>query len=84
MGLGPLSCITREQYFLYITPNFFLTDEDKLQQLARSEFITIHDTHWGIETFHRAIKQVCGICRFMVRDSHAIPHSYFLLTSSIC
>jgi len=32
----------------------------------------IFDTHWGIETFHRAIKQVCGICRFMFRDSYAI------------
>jgi len=55
----------------------YLPDEDKLQQLARSEFITIHDTHWGIETFHRAIKQVCGICRFMVRDSHAIKTHIF-------
>lgn len=55
----------------------YLPDEDKLQQIARSEFITIHDIHWGIETFHRAIKQVCGICRFMVRDSQAIKTHIF-------
>ncbi|MBE9247618.1 IS701 family transposase, partial [Dolichospermum sp. LEGE 00240] len=36
-----------------------------------------HDTHWGIESFHRAIKQVCGICRFMVRDSQAIKTHIF-------
>lgn len=55
----------------------YLPDEDKLQQIGRSEFITIHDIHWGIETFHRAIKQVCGICRFMVRDSQAIKTHIF-------
>lgn len=48
-----------------------------LQQITRSEFIKVHDTHWGIESFHRAIKQVCGICRFMVRDSHAIKTHIF-------
>ena len=30
-----------------------------------------------IENFHRAIKQVCGICRFMVRDSSAIKTHIF-------
>ena len=51
--------------------------KEVLQQITRSEFITIHDTHWGIESFHRAIKQLCGICRFMVRDSHAIKTHIF-------
>lgn len=51
--------------------------KEHLQQITRSTFITIHDTHWGIETFHRAIKQLCGICRFMVRDSYAIKTHIF-------
>lgn len=55
----------------------YLPDEEALKQVARSEFVTIHDTHWGIESFHRAIKQVCGICRFMVRDSNAIKTHIF-------
>ena len=38
----------------------YLPDSEKLQEISRQEFITIHDTHWGIEAFHRAIKQVCG------------------------
>ena len=38
----------------------YLPDSKKLAHLSRQEFITIHDTHWGIETFHRAIKQICG------------------------
>mgnify|MGYP000400279057 CR=1 FL=1 len=39
--------------------------------------MTIYDTHWGIESFHRAIKQVCRICGFMVRDSQALKTRIF-------
>jgi hypothetical protein len=70
-------------YIIYLPNQENLSDEEYLKKITRSEFITIHDTHWKIETFHRAIKQVCGICRFMVRDSYAIPHTHILLTSSI-
>ena len=55
----------------------YLPEPEKLKETSRSEFITIHDVHWGIETFHRAIKQVCGICRFMVRDTQAIKTHIF-------
>ena len=55
----------------------YLPDAEALEQITRSEFLTIHDTHWGIETFHRALKQLCGICRFMVRDSQAIKTHIF-------
>ena len=33
----------------------YLPDESKIQEITRDEFLTIHDTHWQIETFHRAI-----------------------------
>lgn len=56
---------------------FYLPDDEELELISRSEFITIHDIHWGIEAFHRAIKQVCGVCRFMVRNSHAIRTHIF-------
>jgi hypothetical protein len=55
----------------------YLPDENALKETDRTEFLAIHDTHWGIECFHRAIKQVCGMCRFMVRDSHAIKTHVF-------
>ena len=61
-------------YILYL-PNL-----EKLAHVSRQEFITIHDKHWGIEAFHRAIKQVCGICRFMVRNSCAIKTHIFWRT----
>lgn len=56
---------------------FYLPNEEELPETTKSEFITIHDLHWGIETYHRAIKQVCGICRFMVRDTSAIKTHIF-------
>jgi hypothetical protein len=65
---------TKNDYFREI---LYLPDEDDLKKIERSEFSRIHDTHWGIECFHRAIKQVCGICRFMVRDSQAIKTHVF-------
>ena len=55
----------------------YLPDEEALNQITKSEFVTIHNTHWGIESFHRAIKQVCGISRFMVRDSQGIETQIF-------
>ena len=50
----------------------YIPDQEALNQITKSEFVTIHNTHWGIESFHRAIKQVCGIYRFMVRHSQGI------------
>lgn len=55
----------------------YLPNAEKLINISRKEFITIHDTHWGIEAFHRAIKQVCGICKFMVRNTSAIKTHIF-------
>ena len=54
----------------------FLTDEDEFQAISQVEFKVLHSIHWGIECYHRAIKQVCGIERFMVRKTGAI-HTHF-------
>jgi hypothetical protein len=63
----------------------YLPDEEALNQITKSEFVTIHDTHWAIESFHRAIKQVCGICRFIVRDSQGIKTKIFYsLQAFVC
>lgn len=55
----------------------YFPDDEVLAEVTRLEFLAIHDTHWGIESFHRAIKQVCGIGRFQVRDSQAIRTHIF-------
>ena len=55
----------------------YLPEREKLKETTLSEFITIHDVYWGFETFHRALKQVCGICWFMVRDTQALKTHIF-------
>ena len=41
-------------------------DLDALFLISLAEFKELHSIHWGIECYHRAIKQVCGIELFMV------------------
>jgi len=59
----------------YIT---YLFDSDAVEQISRQEFNQWHSIHWGIECYHRAIKQLCGIERFMVRTSEAIRTHIFV------
>ncbi len=33
--------------------------------------------HWGIETYHRALKQLCNIGKFLVRTTEAIATHFF-------
>jgi hypothetical protein len=49
----------------------------ELENTTRQEFQSLHDIHWGIESYHRATKQVCSLERFMVRDSEAIRTHIF-------
>jgi len=62
-----------ETYRYYI---MFMAEEDTLKSISRTEFKELHSIHWGIECYHRAIKQVCGIERFMVRTTEAV-HTHF-------
>jgi len=55
----------------------YLPDIEATKQLNRVEFKEYHAIHWGIECYHRAIKQVCGIERFMVRTTSAIKTHFF-------
>lgn len=55
----------------------YLPEKDAIEQLTRVEFKEFHSIHWGIECYHRAIKQVCGIERFMVRTTEAIKTHFF-------
>lgn len=60
------------RYYVMYTP-----EEDALSTISRIEFKELHSIHWGIECYHRAIKQVCGIGRFMVRTTEAIRTHFF-------
>lgn len=61
-----------KRYYILFDPN-----EDALITISRAEFQALHSIHWGIECYHRAIKQVCGIEQFMVRTSQAIRTHFF-------
>lgn len=54
----------------------YLPDLD-VEQITQQDFKRLHSIHWGIECYHRALKQVCGIKRFMVRISEAIKTHIF-------
>jgi hypothetical protein len=60
----------------------YLPDPEALKQLTRQEFRRVHDLHWQIEGFHRAIKQVCNIERFHVRNEQAIRNHFFCALSA--
>lgn len=60
------------RYYIMYTP-----EKDALSSISRVEFRELHSIHWGIECYHRAIKQVCGIGRFMVRATETIRTHFF-------
>ncbi len=60
------------RYYTMYTPG-----KDTHSSISRTEFKQLHSIHWGIECDHRAIKQVCGIGRFMVRTTEAIRNHFF-------
>lgn len=48
-----------------------------IESVTKIDFDRLHDAHWGIERFHRAIKQVCNIERFQVRNENPIKNHIF-------
>lgn len=60
----------------------YLPDLEALKQITRQAFKRIHDLHWQIESFHRAIKQVCNSERFQVRTEQAIRNHFFCALSA--
>lgn len=61
-----------ERYYIIFQP-----DLSTLEEITRADFRELHSIHWGIECYHRAIKQLCGIKRFMVRIPEAILTHFF-------
>jgi len=66
--------VFKDEYRNYImhTPTPEETDN-----LTYEDFKIIHDSHWNIEQFHRAVKQVCNIETFQVRKTQSINNHIF-------
>jgi hypothetical protein len=61
-----------ERYYIVLLPY-----SEEIEQLTYYDFKQLHSIHWGIECYHRAIKQLCGIERFMVRTTDALKTHFF-------
>lgn len=61
-----------ERYYIIFLPDILETEA-----ITRVDFLATHSLHWGIECYHRAIKQLCGIKRFFVRTTEAILNHFF-------
>ena len=46
-------------------------------KVAQGYFCHVHRQHWGIECYHRALKQLCHAERFLVRWKQAIRNHVF-------
>ena len=55
--------------------------ETKLNNFNQDAFNALHDQHWQIEQYHRAIKQVCNIESFQIRGKIAVRNHLF---AAIC
>lgn len=66
--------IYKKAYRYYIMSTAEL---DSLESVTAVDFNRVHDAHWCIERFHRAIKQVCNIERFQVRNENPIKNHVF-------
>ena len=53
----------------------------KFDTFDKAKFDSLHDCHWQIEQYHRAIKQVCNIESFQVRNKMAVKNHIF---AAIC
>ena len=59
----------------------YLANEAPLDKISRTDFSDIHDKHWQIEQYHRAIKQVCHIEHSQVRAESGVRNHIFAALS---
>lgn len=64
---------------------YYIMGHDDLASLpliGSADFERIHAAHWNIERFHRAVKQVCNIERFQVRNPKSVRNHVFCAISA--
>jgi len=69
-------------YIIHLPEANDSTDDGyQLNTFEQTQFELLHDCHWQIEQYHRAIKQVCHIESFQVRGKVAVKNHIF---AAIC
>ena len=62
----------------------FLADKKELEETNRKDFRELFAIHWGIEVYHRALKQLCNLNNFFVRKTSAICTHIFCSLRAFC
>ena len=63
---------------------WFQLDESTLAEVTRQDLRELFSIHWGIETYHRALKQLGNIGKFLVRTTEAIGTHLFCSLRAFC
>lgn len=71
----------KEEYRYYIMG---VAKLENLDLITYETFKKVHAEHWQIETYHRAIKQVCNIEKFQVRNNNAIKNHIYCAIRAFC
>nr|ADN17999.1 transposase IS4 family protein [Gloeothece verrucosa PCC 7822] len=67
-------------YLIYQTEE----SESDNKLLTRNQLRYLCSIHWGIECYHRALKQLCGLNKFLVRTSQSIATHIFCSLRAFC
>ncbi len=84
-GIGPVKVFSQSftngvlRYYLVWCPTAI-----ELEAFSFAAFEELRQGHWGIECFHRALKQLCGLTRFRVRITAAIGTHVFCVLRAFC
>ena len=62
----------------------FRANKTELINWKRFEFRELQGIHWGIECYHRALKQLCGLSKFQVRKTESIITHVFCSLRAFC
>ena len=62
----------------------FRANKTELINWKRFEFRELQGIHWGIECYHRAFKQLCGLSKFQVRKTESIITHVFCSLRAFC
>jgi len=76
-GFGEVKVLRTEckksfRYYIVSVPEI-----ENLPSFVYKDFERIHKEHWNIESFHRAVKQLCSIEKFQVRTTVCIKNHIF-------
>ena len=62
----------------------FFREKTELEETNRPDFRALLARHWGIEVYHRALKQLCNLNKFFVRKTQAIFTHIFCSLRAFC